>query len=76
MINELEAVILSHDIEEYNLESGDIGTVVHVYNNNAAYEVEFIAGNGMTIAVLTLTPQDIRPIRKREIFHVRELAYA
>ena len=76
MINELETVILSHDVEEYNLESGDIGTVVHVYKDNAAYEVEFIAGDGTTIAVLTLTPQDIRPMRKREIFHVRELAYA
>lgn len=76
MINELETVILSHDVEEYNLESGDIGTVVHVYKDNAAYEVEFIAGDGTTIAVLTLTSEDIRPMRKREIFHVRELAYA
>ncbi len=76
MIYELETVILSRDIEEYNLRSGDIGTAVHVYNNNAAYEVEFVAGGGDTIAVLTLTPEDVRPIRQREIMHVRELVMA
>ncbi len=47
MIHELETVILSRDVEEYNLRSGDIGTAVHVYNDNAAYEVEFIAGSGV-----------------------------
>ena len=76
MIHELETVILSRDIEEYSLKSGDIGTAVHVYNNNVAYEVEFIAGSGKTIAVLTLTPEDVRPIRQQEVMHVRELVLA
>lgn len=76
MIHELETVILTHDIEKYNLRSGDIGTVVHVYNANAVYEVEFITGNGETVAVLTLTPEDVRPIRQQEILHVRELVLA
>jgi len=64
MIHELETIILSCDVEEYNLRSGDIGTAVHVYDNNAAYEVEFIARSGETLAVLTLTPEDVRPIRQ------------
>ena len=76
MIHELETVILSRDVEEYNLRAGDIGTAVHVYNNNAAYEVEFITGSGETIAVLTLAPEDVRPIRQQEILHVRELVLA
>ena len=76
MIHELETVILTRDIEKYNLRSGDIGTAVRVYNANAAYEVEFITGNGETIAVLTLTPEDVRPIRQQEILHVRELVLA
>ncbi len=67
MLRELETVILSHDIEEYNLEAGDIGTIVHVYNNNTAYEVEFIAEDGTTTAVLTLTARDIRPIRRTRV---------
>jgi hypothetical protein len=57
---------LSHDI-------GDIGAVVHVYKDESAYEVEFVTGEGETVALLTLTSQDIRPMHEREILHVREL---
>jgi hypothetical protein len=63
-------------VEEYGLKRGDIGTAVYVYKDNAAYEVEFMTGNGETVAVLTLTSKDIRPIREREIRHVRELSPA
>jgi hypothetical protein len=73
MIKELDTVVLSRDVDEYGLKIGDIGTAVHVYRDNAAYEVEFITGEGQTVAVLTLTPKDIRPRRKGEILHVREL---
>jgi hypothetical protein len=74
MIEELDVVVLSRDVKDYGLKQGDIGTAVHVYKDNAAYEVEFIAGNGETVALLTLTPEDIRPIRKGEIRHVREFS--
>ena len=73
MINELDTVVLLHDIDEFDLKEGDIGTVVHVYKNNAAYEVEFITGEGETIAVLTLTSDDVRAMGEREILHVRPL---
>ncbi len=73
MINELDTIVLSHDVEEYGLKQGDIGTVVHIYKNDAAYEVEFVTGEGETVAVITLTPKDIRLMREREILHVREL---
>ena len=73
MINELDTVVLSHGIKEYGLKQGDIGAVVHVYQPGDAYEVEFVTGEGETVAVLTLTANDIRPMRKREILHVREL---
>ena len=73
MINELDTVVLTHDVEEFDLKEGDIGTAVHVYKNNAAYEVEFITGEGKTIAVLTLTAEDVRTIGEREILHVRPL---
>lgn len=76
MIKELDTIVLSRDIEEYGLKQGDIGTAVHVYKDNTAYEVEFITGEGETVAVLTLTPQDIRTMREREILHVRELSPA
>jgi hypothetical protein len=34
--------------------TGDIGTVVLVYRGGEAYEVEFVAADGNTIAVETL----------------------
>jgi hypothetical protein len=76
MINELDTVVLSHDVEAYGLKQGDIGAVVHVYKNEAACEVEFVTGEGETVAVLTLTLEDIRPMSEREILHVRELITA
>ena len=59
MINELDAVVLSHDIDEYGLKEGDIGAVVHRYSDGLAFEVEFVTGEGETVAVLTLNSQDI-----------------
>ncbi|MCL4455880.1 MAG: DUF4926 domain-containing protein [Nitrospirae bacterium] len=76
MIKELDTVVLNHDIKEYGLTEGDIGAVVHCYADGAAYEVEFITAEGKTVAVLTLTSDDIRLMKNREILHVRELATA
>lgn len=73
MIRELEAVVLTHDIEEHGLKQGDIGAVVHCYSDGAAFEVEFVTAEGKTVALLTLTQADIRPMGNREILHVREL---
>jgi hypothetical protein len=73
MINELELVVLNHDIEESGLKAGDVGTVVHCYADGAGYEVEFLTAEGKTIALLTLTTEDIRPIHHAEILHVREV---
>ncbi len=74
MISELDTVVLSHNIEKYGLQQGDIGSVVHCYQNGQAFEVEFVTAEGKTIALLTLTMVDIRPIGKREILRVREFA--
>lgn len=76
MIRELDTVVLAHDIDEYGLKRGDIGAVVHRYNDGPAFEVEFVTGEGETIAVLTLTRDDIRSMGHREILHVRELVPA
>lgn len=71
MFEELDIVVLTHSIEKHGLKKGDIGTVVHVYNNGDSIEAEFITAKGKTVAVLTLNPSDIRPIARNEIFHVR-----
>jgi hypothetical protein len=74
MIKELDAVVLTHDIEEQGLKKGDIGAVVHCYSDGTAFEVEFVTAEGRTVAVLTLTPDEIRLMGKKEILHVREIA--
>lgn len=76
MFEELDTVVLNKNIEKNNLKKGDIGTVVHVYEAGKAFEVEFVAAEGKTVAVLTLTPSDIRPMERNEILHVRGFATA
>ena len=73
MIKELDLVVLIRDIENHGLKSGDVGTVVHCYDNNIGFEVEFVTAEGKTIAVLTLTIEDIRPFDHSEILHTRDV---
>jgi hypothetical protein len=76
MIKELETIVLSRDLSEYGLNRGDIGAVVHCYAEGKAYEVEFVTGEGQTIAVVTLEAKDVRPMHANEILHVRGLKAA
>ena len=74
MIHELDLVVLTHDIKGYDLKADDVGAVVHCYDDNLGYEIEFVTAEGKTVAVLTLTTADIRPISHAEILHVREVS--
>ena len=74
MIIEHDIVVLSNDIPEHGLTKGDVGTVVHCYDEQKGFEVEFVTAGGVTIAVLTLTKENIRPIHSQEILHARELS--
>jgi uncharacterized protein DUF4926 len=73
-MEELDLVVLTHEIPEYGLLQGDLGTIVHGYTDGQAWEVEFVTAEGRTVAVLTLTRADIRPMGSHEILHVRELS--
>jgi hypothetical protein len=74
MIKEHDRVVLTVPIPAEGLEAGDVGTVVHIYKDGLAYEVEFITLDGNTAAVVTLEAAQVRPVGKREITHARELA--
>ena len=76
MIRELDVVVLVRDINEHGLKQDDVGAVVHCYKDGTAFEVEFVKGEGDTVAVLTLAHEDIRPIAREEILHVREFSPA
>lgn len=76
MIAEHDIVVLTIPILDLGLQPGDIGTVVHVYENAKAYEVEFMDGLGVTIDVLTLEAANVRELETREILSARRLKSA
>lgn len=73
MIKEHECVVLTGAVPEEGLEPGDVGTVVHVYRDGQAYEVEFVTLDGHTAAVATLEASQVRPVSRWGITHARGL---
>ncbi len=74
MIAEHSLVVLDCEPNHDKLSRGDVGTVVHVYKNGAAYEVEFVDGGGATVALITVDAGDVRPIMPGELLHARRTA--
>lgn len=74
MIEELKMVSLTEDLPEHGLLSGDVGAAVFVYDEGAAYEVEFVTFEGETIAVVTVRAEQIRQVGPREIAQARVMA--
>jgi hypothetical protein len=74
MIQELDTVVLTRDIPEEKLCKGDLGAVVLVHENGAAYEVEFVTLDGRTLAVVTLPADAVRAATGHELPHAREVA--
>src|SRR3989344_5093854 len=73
MFKELTVVELTHDIKEHKLKEGDTGTVVLVYKDGKAYEIEFVESDGRTRALLTLMPEEIRPYINKDEYSSRWL---
>lgn len=73
-IKEHARVVLTASVPEERLEAGDVGTVVHVYEEGQAYEIEFTTLDGATAAVVTVEAARVRPVNPREITHAREIA--
>jgi hypothetical protein len=72
MIQEHERAVLIVDLPEFDLQAGDVGTVVHVYNDGAAYEIEFFTLKGHTLDVVTVEASQVRAVSQRDVLHVRE----
>jgi hypothetical protein len=73
-IEEHDRVVLVADVPAEKLASGDVGTVVHVHAGGKAFEVEFVALDGETVAVVTLERTQVRPVAHGEITHARRVA--
>lgn len=76
MIKEHDRIVLKSDLTAEGLKAGDVGTVVHIYDEGLAYEVELTTLDGDTAAVVKVERSQVRPVRKREITHARELQTA
>jgi hypothetical protein len=76
MMKEHERVVLTVPVPASRLEAGDVGTVIHVYSDGQAYEVEFVTLAVHTAAVLTLEASQVRPVTRRDLTHTRELSAA
>jgi hypothetical protein len=74
MIKELDRVVLTASFPNEGLEPGDVGTVVHVYEDGQAFEIELFNLAGETAAVVTVGASQVRPVSERDITHAREMA--
>lgn len=55
----LDVVALTIDLAQYNLWRGQVGTVVDILANGAAFEVEFSDRDGRTYESIGLRPEQI-----------------
>jgi len=69
MIKEHDRIVLTTDLPDNHLDSGDVGTADHIYAGGAAYEVEFFTLDGHTAAVVTMDAAHVRPVSRAEILH-------
>ncbi len=68
----LDVVALTADVPEHNLSRGQVGTVVEVLKNGAAYEVEFSDRNGRTYQSLGLRPDHLMVLHYEPESRLRE----
>jgi hypothetical protein len=69
---ERDTVVLTRDLPEHSLRTGDLGAVVQVYSSDH-FEVEFVRASGQTQALVSLTARDLRPVRGRDMIAVRQV---
>ncbi len=73
MFEEHDRVVLTGDIHDGKLKTGDVGTIVHVYSRRDAFEVEFLALDGHSAALATVLASQVRPVAPTDLTHARPL---
>jgi len=74
MIKEHHRAVLTVDLPEHGLKASDVGTVVHVYNDGGAYEIEFFTLDGHTLDVITVEADQVRAGSRDDVMHARHVA--
>lgn len=72
MIHEHDQVVITTDLPEHDLKAGDVGVIVHIYNDGEAYELEIFALDGRTLDIVTVEASQVRPVSHRDVLHARE----
>ena len=76
MLNEIDVVVLTEDVTTNMmpepLRAGNVGTIVHVYGQGEAYEVEFVAPDGNTFGLAYVLPSQVRPVIRYGYNHAGE----
>jgi hypothetical protein len=67
---QLDTVVLTRDLPEQGLRTGDLGCVVQVYRPDGL-EVEFVTASGKTQALVTLKTTDLRHVVDSDLMAVR-----
>lgn len=71
MFKEHERIILTQDIPQEGLKTGDVGTIVHIYPQGVAFEVEFVSLTGDTAAMATVPVAHLRAVTSQDMTHAR-----
>jgi hypothetical protein len=74
MIREHERVVMTVDLPQYGLRSGDIGVVVMIHGDHEGYELEVFSADGHTLDVVTVDADQVRPVSRADVLHVRRLS--
>ena len=69
-----DRVVLKADLPDGSFRAGDVGTVVEIYSDGVAYEVEFFALDGSTLDVKTVDSALLKPVSSKMVLHIREIA--
>lgn len=73
MLKEHDRVVLTEDLNEEGLKAGDVGVIVFVHRDGEAFEVEFLALDGNTVAVATIRADQARPVTAQDVSHARRI---
>jgi hypothetical protein len=73
MFEEHAQIVLTSDLPDEGLKAGDVGTIVHIHRQGEAFEVEFSALEGKTIAVATALASQVRPVTDKDVIHARPM---
>jgi hypothetical protein len=79
VFKEHEQIVLTAEVlgdEGEALKPGDVGTIIHLHRDKAAFVVEFMSLDGATVDIATVLPSHARPVNGADLTHARTIAAA